>query len=233
MIEPQLLDAALHFRDDLFRNIVSLRQTQSLYDDLSDDPAAAQVFARLEMDSKPRLRSPTLNRPFEPGYGVAIAFPFAPSRWSATRFADGTFGAWYGSTALETTVHETVYHTRRRLLEDPGFAVQDRPVLFERRVYQVACDALLFDLRGKTARWPALVAPDSYAFTQEVGRAVAGGGHPGLLTRSARCDGDNAVLFDARYLGNARDYCYLRYRFEAGDPVCHVERVPGEVWMGV
>jgi len=233
MIEPQLLDTALHFRDDLFRNIVSLRQAQALYDDLSDDPAAEAVFARLEMDSKPRLPSPTVNRPFEPGYGVAIAFPFAPSRWSATRFSDGSFGAWYGSAALETTVHETVYHARRRLLEDPGFTDADRPVLFERRVYQVACDALLFDLRGKAKQWPALVAPDSYMFTQEVGHAVAHAGHPGLLTRSARCEGDNAVLFEARYLSNARDYCYLRYRFEAGDSTCFVERVPGVEWMRV
>ncbi|HZR35305.1 MAG TPA: RES family NAD+ phosphorylase [Nevskia sp.] len=233
MIDPRLLDTALHFRDDLFRNIVSLRQAQALYDDLSDDAQAGAVFARLEMDSKPRLPSPTLNRPFEPGYGVAIAFPFAPARWSATRFSDGTFGAWYGSTALETTVRETVFHARQQLLVDPGFVDTEPTVIFERRVYQVACDALLFDLRGKVGQWPALVAPDSYAFTQEVGRAVAGGGHPGLLTRSARCAGDNAVVFDARYLSNARDYCYLRYRFEAGDPACHVERVVGEEWLRV
>ncbi len=233
MIAPQLLDTALHFRDDLFRNIVSLRQAQALYDDLSDDPKAGEVFAKLEMDSKPRLPSPTLNRPFEPGYGVAIAFPFAPARWTATRFSDGTYGAWYGSLALETTVHETVFHARQQLLVDPGFVDAERTVTFERRVYLVACDALLFDLRGKTKQWPALVAPDSYAFTQEVGRAVAGAGHPGLLTRSARCKGDNAVVFDARYLSNARDYCYLRYRFEAGDAACRVEREVGVEWLRV
>jgi len=97
----------------------------------------------------------------------------------------------------------------------------------------VACHALLFDLREKVAERPALVAPDTYAFTQEVGHAVARAGHPGLLTRSAPFDGNNVVVLDSRYLSNARDHCYRRYRFEPDDNACYVERTPSEVWITI
>lgn len=228
-----LLDAAIHFEGDLYRNVVSIRVSQQLADDLGDDPADWEVFTRAEMATKPRRPVPAINRPFEDGYGQAILYPFVKAHWFETRFSDGGFPAWYGSLDLETTVHETAHHFRRRAIEDLGLQTHQRPILGERRVYLVAADGLLIDLRRKTRTAPGLIDRDSYAFCQQVGREIQTKGHPGLLTRSARCKGDNAVLFEQRYLSDPRDHCFLTYRYLPTTGQIEVERKSGVVWMRI
>ncbi|MGQ0620592.1 MAG: RES family NAD+ phosphorylase [Panacagrimonas sp.] len=226
-----LLDTAVHFEADLYRNVVSIRVSQTLSDDLGAETADWDVFTRAEMATKPRRPVPAVNRPFEDGYGQAILYPFVKPAWFETRFSNGAYPAWYGSLDLETCVHETVHHFRRRLIEDSGLQNHQRPIVGERRVYLVGADALLIDLRVKLEEAPGLIDTESYAFCQKQGREVHGQGHPGLLTRSARCDGDNAVLFDPRYLSNPRDHCYLTYRYLPESGAVEVERRPGVVWM--
>ena len=228
-----LYDDPTHFVDDLYRNIVSIRDSQNLSDDLGDDEADSALFNRAEMDTKARRPVPAVNRPFEPGYGMAILFPFVRKAWFETRFSDGSYPVWYGSLDLETTVHETVHHFRKHCLESVGFDQERVPVIGERKVYLVACDALLVDMRRKLLEAPDLVNPDSYAFCHQVGREMQSHRHPGLLVRSARCSGDNAVLFDPVYLSNPRDYCYLTYRYLPGPRVIEVERTPGQVWLRI
>ena len=231
MSARDLYDRAVHFVGDLYRNIVSLRVSQDLSDDLGGEPGDADLFARAELQTKPRLQVPAINRPFETGYGQAVLFPFVRRPWFETRFSDGRYPAWYGSLDLETTVHETVFHFRRRLIDEVGLQHHDRPITGERRVYQVGADALLVDLRDKLALAPELVDREHYAACQRIGGELRERHHPGLLTRSARCDGDNAVLFDPRYLSAVRDYCYLNYRYDPVTALVEVQRKPGEVWM--
>ena len=108
---------------DLARNIVSLRQSQDLFDDLTDDPAEWLLAQKVEVDVKPplyRSRTPIIHRPFEDAeWFNAIAWPF--KHWQASRFSDGTDGVWYGSDTVETTVYESAYHWYRGLLADAGF----------------------------------------------------------------------------------------------------------------
>ena len=77
----------------------------------------------MEDDVKPPLyRSRTLiiHRPFEDAeWFNAIVWPF--KHWRASRFSGGTYGVWYGSDMVETTVYESAYHWYRRLLADAGF----------------------------------------------------------------------------------------------------------------
>jgi len=230
MIPADLLDAAQHLRADLLRNIVSIRQGQNLFDDLSDRSADWAAAIAAEVATRPRQPVPAINRPFENGYGVAVDFPFARG-WTRTRFSDGTFGVWYGSPELETTVYETAHHFRRQL-QDTDFSNRG-PVVRERKVYLVAADAVVFDLRAKCDAYPALLDPVDYGFTHEVGRTVAAGRHPGLWTRSARCGGECVAIFDPRYLGNVRDHCFLTYTYDPGTASIEVERQPGVVWMTV
>lgn len=228
-----LYDVATHFADGLYRNIVSIRVSQNLSDDLGDDGIDSELFNRFEMDTKPRRPVPAVNRPFEAGYGQAIFFPFVHKSWFESRFSDGTYPVWYGSLDLETTVHETVYHFRRRHIEEAGFEHARQPIVGERKIYLVACDAVLIDLRRKLVEAPDLIDPDTYTFCHQVGRELQSRRHPGLLTRSARCPGDNAVLFDPVYLTNPRDLCFLTYRYLPGTGAVEVERTPGEVWMSL
>ena len=214
---------------DLMRNIVSLRVSENLFDDLSAAAEDWDAAIALERMSKPQLFAsplPVIHRPFEEAHwNDAIAFPFR--HWLRSRYSDGSYGVWYGSDAVETTVHETVYHWRQGLLADAGY---DQPgIRIERKLYRVRCDAALVDLRPALKRFPALVHPADYTLTQQVGAKLRHEGHPGLVSKSARCEGEVCAVFNAQVLSNPRAVGYLSYT-TTQDGV-RVERQPGRTWL--
>lgn len=215
---------------DLARNIVSLRVSQDLFDDLSDDPVHWRTAQAVEAAVKPPFytdAAPVIHRPFEDAdWFNAIGFPFR--HWQASRFSDGSFGIWYGSADVATTVYETVHHWYHGLLADAGFHAEPG-VVAERKVYQVRCDAALLDFRPLAPNFPALVDPKDYGQTQLVGDRLHREGHPGLATRSARCPGDNFAVLNAAVLSGPRHQCYLTYRLDEG--AVTVERENGAPWM--
>lgn len=219
-------------QQDAARNIVSLRQSQDLFDDLADDPAHWQLAQRVEDEIKPplyRSATPVIDRPFEDAQWFnAIAWPFR--HWQASRFSDGSFGLWYGSESVETTVFESAFHWYRGLLGDAGF--EGMAVIAERQVLWVACSAALLDFRSAAQAVPDLLHPTDYALCQSVGARIHREGHPGLLTRSVRRPvGENLVVFNPRVLSRPRHACQLTYRLEGGQIV--VEKQPGVTWLTV
>jgi hypothetical protein len=214
--------------DDTYRNIVSLRVSEDLFDDLTDKPEGWRAAADLEAASKPPTylsAQPVVDRPFEEAdFNNAIGYPFR--HWSRTRYSDGSYGVWYGADTLETSIHETVHHWRHGFLQDSDWQDVDG-IVVERKVYLVRCDAVLLDFRTKVDTRPALVDPSSYHLTHRVGARIHHDGHPGLISRSARCDGDVHGVFNPRILSSPRHACYLSYRIEDGSVI--VERRPGRV----
>lgn len=235
MVEPQhaalpaeLFAANADFHGDLLRNIPGIRESQDLFDDLSDDPAERAVAIAAETSGRLSTADAAISRPFD--YGTVISYSFESSHWQQTRFSDGTrFGVWYGALELETTVHETAWHWYRFVMD--SFAGEKRTIVSERRVFTVRCDALLVDLRGRQARHPGLVDRDSYAFTQRVGDYLQAQGANGLLVESARCCGTNAAVFRAERLASVRHRTYLTYRLDVEAGRIVVERVRGRAWM--
>jgi RES domain len=217
---------------DVLRNIVSIRASQDLYDDLSanaDDWVRAQL---LEDEVKPPTylsRTPVIHRPFEDAtWFNAIAWPF--KHWQASRFSDGSFGVWYGCDSAETSVYETVYHWFSGLLTDAGFDKEF--VIAERKLYAVACDAALLDFRPLVARHSALIHKTDYSYPQLVGARLHREGHPGLITASVRyAAGHNYVVLNPGVLSNPRDHCQLTYRLE-GDHIA-VEKQAGNTWLEI
>lgn len=198
---------------DAYRNIVSLRVPENLFDDLSDDPALQGVALERERRTEPAAYHegrPITDRPFqEAAWIAAIGFPFA--HWSASRYSDGSFGVWYGADSIECTVHETVWHWTRGFLSDAGF---DRAgVAQQRRVYTVHLSATLVD-------------PHSYAATQPLGAALHYQGYPGLVSHSARGPGDLYGVLNPTVLSAPRQTCDLTYRLQPDGSVA-VERAPG------
>lgn len=217
---------------NIARNIVSLRVSEDLFDDLTDDPEAWQVAQLLEMETKPKLfnsHQPIIDRPFEEAaWNTAIGYPFYNS--SQSRFSDGTFGVWYGADSIETTVYETAYHWQKILLADAGF--NQLGVEIERRIYMVQCDSLLIDFRPKIKTHPEIMHASDYTATHAIGSKLHREGHPGLITTSARMGrGDVYAIFNSNVLSNPVHACYLTYRTTATG--VQVERTPGAIWMTV
>lgn len=214
---------------DLLRNIVSLRESQDLFDDLSADPSDREVAQRVEGEVKPpyyQSHRPVIDRPFEEAqWAHAVAYPF--ENWQRSRFSDGSFGVWYGSHSAETTVYETAYHWHRFLC-DANF--DKEAVTQERKIYSVFCEAALLDFRPLTQIYRELINKTDYGLTHIVGAKIHHEGHPGLLTISARHkEGTVYAIFNPNVLSNVRYSYALTYRLQ-GNRI-QVERVPGKILL--
>ena len=202
------------FSQNVYRNIVSLIVSEDLFDDLTDDPqdyAVAQAIESLHTPPYYYSKTPIVDRPFEASHWFsAIQFPF--ENWQESRFSQGKFGVWYGASDVKTTVYETVYHWLKRTRIEEGQLPDGREL--QRKVYTVHVDALILDLRSLTKVHPALLALKDYTLTQQMGQVIHKQGHPGLLTRSARCKGDVQAIFNAAVLSDARINCWLRYQIQ-------------------
>lgn len=224
----QLFEKSSDFDDRVFRNILSLRETEDLFDDLvENDPSITDVAYATEMRVKESIPPSHIARSFH--YSTAIGYPFTTEPFMASRYGDGTFPVWYGSLELETTIHETVFHMVRDIENVAGVA---KPVVRERAVYKVTCRALLLDLEGKEKTYPNLVTA-SYDYTQEIGRRLHREGHPGLLAPSARCKGINVVIFNEKVLRDPLNHCYLLYRYDPIQRFVEIERSVGEVFLTI
>ena len=217
---------------DVIRNIVSLRESQDLFNDLTDSPEEWLLAQQVEEEVKPQpYRSPTpvIHRPFEDAeWFNAITWPF--KNWQASRFSDGSFGVWYGCNSVEATVYESVYHWYRWLLTDAGF--EKEQVVGERKLYSVACAAALLDFRQVIHEYPDLMHKTDYTYSQSVGARIHREGHPGLLTSSVRYQGgESYVILNPSVLSNPRHNSKLTYRLEGRR--IFVEKKPGVAWLEI
>lgn len=224
-------------RRDWRRNIVSLRRSEDLFDDLADDADARAHLQAVETDRRPPdyAGAPVLHRPFQEGaylarVAEAIDFPFRHP--GASRFSDGSFGVWYGANSVLTSAYETAYHWLESLVE----GVLDRPEethYVERRVFRVSCKAPLLDLRPQLGAYRKLVDPVDRSFCQRLGSELRGAGYPGLVNRSVRAPHPGATsvaVFEPGVLDDPRDECFLTYSVEPGSRRVRVERAPGRTW---
>lgn len=214
------------------RNIVAPRAARALFDDLSDDPAAWTIAERMTQRGRPLVyqsNTPIIDRPFEDAaWSSAIGWPFR--HWQASRFSDGSYGVWYGSESIETTIYESAYHWVRRLLRDAGFEREE--VAIERAVFTVACDGALIDLRSTTTAHPDLLHPSDYTLTHTVGARLHREGHPGLVIQSVRRPaGENIAVFNPVVLSDPQSVGPLTYRWREG--AIEVERGTGTRWFTI
>ena len=225
-----LLQDVVDFHGDLVRNIKGIRESQSLFDDLSNDPDDHAVAVAAESADRIPSEVPLITRPFD--YGAVITYPFVTFNGQGTRFSDGLdYGVWYGSLDLETTVHETVHHWHEFVAD--SFSREDREIVGERRVFHARCDAILIDLRGKERRERRLLYRRDYRFTQPLGRYLKEQNQNGLLVHSARCRGTNADIFTPGVLSRVRHLCFLTYRMNPTRDLVRVERTVGRKWLEI
>lgn len=225
MATPSLFDKTRDVDGDVFRNIVSLRESEDLFSDLSDgDARLSAVAVTAEMRVKSAIPAGFVGRGFH--YTTSITYPFEHEPYLRTRYGNGSFGVWYGGLSLDTTIHETAFHM---VQEEAGIEGNQGPVIRERAVYLVQCRALLIDLTGKATSFPGLLA-DDYGLTHQIGERLHREGHPGLLAPSARhAGGTTLVAFTPTVLSDPRSFCYLTYFCDPVRRTVTVERQPGEV----
>jgi hypothetical protein len=168
----------------------------------------------LESLTNPRLREqvgeidlvPSEDRVFGAGATVIMA-PFTHLSPLGSRFADGTFGAFYAAVNLATSIAETRYH-REKFLR----ATRQDAIELDMRCYLSDVVATFHDIRGKRSQMRDIYDPLSYVSSQTFGRALKLGGSNGVVYESVRHPGGECVaVFRPRLVQNLRQGVHLRY----------------------
>ena len=105
-----------------------------------------------------------------------------------SRFADGTFGAYYAGKELETSVAESAHHRGIFLA-----ATREAPGEVDMRVYLADIRGDFVDVRGHGRRKPDIMHPDDYAASQAFARARRSEGANGIVYDSVRNPGGQCV----------------------------------------
>jgi hypothetical protein len=154
-------------------------------------------------------RVPREQRRFGPGSGPIMA-AFTHVNLEGSRFSDGRCGVFYAARERATAVAETRHH-HARFLQATAQPAMHLPM----RLYHVAIDARLHDLRPRLPAFEACHAPDDYAPSQALAQRLRAAGSDGVVYRSVRQAGGQCVgLFNP--LG-ARDCLHAAFLLYAWD----------------
>jgi hypothetical protein len=196
-----------------FRVIPSRYPTIHLFERVAD-PADWDALYWIESLTNPRLRDevgdielvPREERAFGPGGSVIMA-PFTHLDAAGSRFADGTFGAFYAAVQLATSIAETCYH-REVFLR----ATRQEPLELDMRSYLADVAAHFHDIRGRRALMPDIYDSDSYVSSQVLGRKLKLNGSNGIVYDSVRHPGGECLaIYRPRLIQNLRQGVHLRY----------------------
>ena len=190
----------------------------SLFDRVADADDFEALYA-LEAMTNERVRDelgqiervPRGERVFGPGSGPIMA-AFTHVNVLGSRFSSGAYGVFYAARERATAVAETRHHHGRFLA-----ATRQRPMHLPMRLYRVAIDARLHDLRPAGSVEPAVYDPDDYAASQVLGARLHAAGSAGLAYRSVRhARGQCVGLFRPRGAGPCLHAAYLLYAWDGG-----------------
>ena len=169
-----------------------------LYDRVADANDFDALYA-LEALSNERLRDetgqvervPRAQRRFGPGSGPIMA-AFTHVNLAGSRFSDGQYGVFYAAHDRATAMAETRYHHGRFL------AATAQPAMhLPMRLYHLAIDARLHDLRPPGAVPESVYHPDELGPARALGATLRAAGSAGVVYRSVRQHGgQNVGLFN-------------------------------------
>ena len=171
-----------------------------LYDRVADAADFDALYA-LEALTNERLRDEAgavqlvapEERVFGPGSGPIMA-AFTHLNPHGSRFSDGRFGVFYAARDRATAIAETAYHHGRFLA-----ATAEPPMHLPMRLYQVAIDARLHDLRLEGAVPADVFDPERYGAAQALGAALNAAASAGVVYPSVRrSQGQCVGLFKPR-----------------------------------
>lgn len=199
-----------------------------LFDRVADEADFDALYA-LESMTNDRLRDELgqigLVAPEDRLYGTGsgpIMAAFTHLNPVGSRFSAGHYGVFYAADARETAVAETRYHHGRFLA-----ATGEGPMHLPMRLYRVAIDAVLHDLRPAGAVDPAIYHEADYTQSRALGRQLKDAGSDGVVYRSVRREGGECVgLFRPRGATGCVHAAYLLYAWD-GQAITDVyEKLP-------
>lgn len=188
----------------------------NLFDRVADEEDFEALYA-LESLTNERVRDeigqvervPRDGRLYGPGSGPIMA-AFTHVNVLGSRFSSGRYGVFYAARERATAVAETRYHHARFLAD-----TAQPPMHLPMRLYQVAIDARLHDLRPVGSVPEAVYDPADYHAAQALGQRLRAAGSQGVVYRSVRQPGGHCVgLFSPRGASACLHAAYLLYAWD-------------------
>jgi hypothetical protein len=178
------------------------------------DPADLESVYAVEALTNARLRDETGELPLVApedrvsGRGSSwIMAPFTHVHGPGGRFSTTEFGAYYAARSVRTAIAETRYH-RERFLR----ATNEPPIEVGMRVLHADLSAKLHDIRGESARLPAVYHDSDYSAGQALATRLRALGSFGIVYDSVRDPaGQCAAVFRPIALANCRQAEHLGY----------------------
>ncbi len=177
-------------------------------------PEDLQAIYDLEALTNDRLRHEAGNlqlicpedRISGPGTSVIMA-AFTHVNPLGSRFTDGSYGVFYASNNLTTSVEETRHHRAcfMRATAQPQMEL-------DMRVYNVDLHGELHDIRPLNDNHPGLYHPENYAASQQLGKQLREARSWGIIYSSVRHPtGECVAVFRPKILSNCRQERHLCY----------------------
>lgn len=188
----------------------------ALYDRVADADDFDALYA-LEAMTNERVRDevgavervPREQRVFGAGSSPIMA-AFTHVNVDGSRFSDGRYGVFYAARERATAIAETRWHHTRFL-----GATKQPAMHLPMRLYHVAIDARLHDLRAREPAFEACHDPGDYAASRRLGARLRAAGSAGVVYRSVRHDRGQCVgLFDPRGARRCLHAAYLLYAWD-------------------
>ncbi len=171
----------------LFDRVASAEDFDALY------ALEAMTNERARDDIGQIERVPRDQRLYGPGSGPIMA-AFTHVNVLGSRFSSGAYGVFYAARERATAVAETRHHHGNFLA-----ATSQGPMHLPMRLYHVAVDARLHDLRPAGAVDAAVYDPVDYGAAQALGGRLHAAGSAGVAYRSVRHERGQCVgLFKPR-----------------------------------
>lgn len=169
------------------RIVPTRHPSENLFDRVADEADFEALYA-LEAMTNERVRDelgeiervPRALRRFGPGSGPIMA-AFTHVNTLGSRFSDGSYGMFYAARERATAVAETRHHHARFLA-----ATKQAPIHLPMRLYHVAIDARLHDLRPAGAVSPEVFDLDDYRAARALGARLRAQGSAGVVYPSVR-----------------------------------------------
>jgi hypothetical protein len=187
----------------LFDRVASAEDFDALY------ALEAMTNERARDDIGQIERVPRDQRLYGPGSGPIMA-AFTHVNVLGSRFSSGAYGVFYAARERATAVAETRHHHGNFLA-----ATSQGPMHLPMRLYHVAVDARLHDLRPAGAVDAAVYDPVDYGAAQALGGRLHAAGSAGVAYRSVRHERGQCVgLFKPRGANACLHAAFLLYAWD-------------------
>jgi len=207
-----------------FRNIATIKESEHLYDDISDPEDFDALFELEAQTAEIDRDKPKHHRPFQYGASLESIACFENFQSFEGRFNIKSFGVWYGALEEKTSIIEVAYHQKKFV--EPDLKSLQTSITIDRKMLLAELksdDTYDLTQRQMHEDFPRLIE-DNYIFCQKLGTYLYQNSIGYILTPSARNTGGICTpVFFPEIIQSDLHLFYFHLKFEKDGKVLYTK----------